>query len=116
MAQDKGGANFRPGDGSPAFIEVGKTFKGLTDADFEALTERLLQLKISESRGTVRVRPEIVVEVAYSDISRSPQYSSGMALRFARIVGVRNDKSPEEADTIASVATAFEQQKSRSRG
>ena len=95
-----------------ALVEVGKTFKGLTDDDFRAMTERLLALKTAEARGTVVVRPEVVVEVAYSDIQRSPRYPGGMALRFARIVGVRNDKSAAEADTIASVAAAFDRQTS----
>ena len=93
-----------------SFVEVGKTFKGLTDDDFRAMTERLLALKIAEERGTVAVRPEVVVEVAYSDIQRSPRYAGGMALRFARIVGVRSDKSAAEADTIAAVAAAFDRQ------
>jgi len=56
------------------------------------------------------VRPEVVVEVAYSDIQRSPQYAGGMALRFARIIGVRSDKNPDEADTIATLAAAFDRQ------
>ena len=92
------------------FVEVGKTFKGLTDEDFREMTDRLLALKIEERRGVVVVRPEIVVEVAYSDIQRSPQYDGGMALRFARIVGVRSDKSTDEADTIDAVAAAFDRQ------
>jgi len=92
------------------FAEVGKTFKGLTDAQFEAITERLLALKIEDTHGTVTVRPEVVVEVAYSDIQRSPQYASGMALRFARIVAIRDDKRPDEADTIATMAHDYERQ------
>lgn len=92
------------------FVEVGKTFKGLTDEDFREMTERLLALKIEERRGVVVVRPEIVVEVAYSDIQRSPQYDGGMALRFARIVAIRADKSADEADTIDAVAAAFDRQ------
>ena len=92
------------------FVEVGKTFKGLTDDDFREMTARLVALKIAEERGTVSVRPEVVVEVAYSDIQRSPKYEGGMALRFARIVGVRSDKSPAEADTIEAVAAAFDRQ------
>jgi len=92
------------------FAEVGKTFKGLTDDQFREITERLLQLKVAEDRGTVVVRPEVVVEVAFNDIQRSPQYESGMALRFARIVRFRDDKSPEEADTISTVAHQFERQ------
>ena len=62
-----------------------------------------LALKIADAHGTVTVRPEVVVEVAYSDIQRSPQYASGMALRFARIVAIRDDKRADEADTIATV-------------
>jgi len=58
----------------------------------------------------VVVRPEVVVEVAYSDIQRSSQYAGGMALRFARIVGVRSDKNASEADTIEAVAAAFDRQ------
>jgi DNA ligase-1 len=92
------------------FAEVGKTFKGLTDAQFEAITERLLAIKIDDAHGTVTVRPEIVVEVAYSDIQRSPQYASEMALRFARIVAIRDDKRADEADTIATLAHSYDRQ------
>lgn len=92
------------------FVEVGKTFKGLTDEDFREMTEKLLALKLEERGGVVAVRPEIVVEVAYSDIQRSPQYDGGMALRFARIVGIRTDKHADEADTIDAVAAAFDRQ------
>jgi DNA ligase-1 len=92
------------------FVEVGKTFKGLTDADFQEMTDRLLALKTDESAGTVRVRPEVVVEVAFSDIQRSPQYAGGMALRFARIIGVRTDKSADEADTIDTLSAEFDRQ------
>jgi DNA ligase-1 len=92
------------------FAEVGKTFKGLTDEQFRELTDRLLALKIEESSGVVAVRPELVVEVAYSDIQRSPQYADGMALRFARIVAIRDDKSAAEADTVATMRREFEHQ------
>ena len=93
-----------------SFAAVGKTFKGLTDEEFRDLTERLLALRRDEAHGTVFVKPEIVVEVAYSDIQRSPSYPCGMTLRFARIVGIRNDKSQEEADTLATVTERFERQ------
>jgi DNA ligase-1 len=92
------------------FSEVGKTFKGLTDEQFREMTERLLALKVSESHGTVVVRPEVVVEVGYNDIQRSPQYEAGMALRFARIMRIRSDKGPHDADTIEAVASEFERQ------
>jgi len=91
-------------------VEVGKTFKGLTDDQFEAMTARLLALKVDETRSTVFVRPEVVVEVAYSDIQRSPQYESGMALRFARIIRIRDDKPAAEADTLSTMTEAFERQ------
>jgi DNA ligase-1 len=92
------------------FAEVGKTFKGLTDEQFRDMTERLLALKTDEHGGTVFVRPEVVVEVAYSDIQRSAQYESGMALRFARILRVREDKSPQEADSIEHIGAEFARQ------
>lgn len=82
---------------------VGKTFKGPTDAGFAALTEQLLRLKTGEERGTVFVRPEIVVEVKFEGAQTSPQYPGGLALRFARIVRVREDKSVAEVDTIQTL-------------
>ncbi|MDB5107640.1 MAG: lig 2, partial [Candidatus Binatus sp.] len=63
-----------------------------------------------EANGVVIVRPEVVVEVAYNDIQRSPIYEAGMALRFARIVRIRTDKTPAEADTLATVLGDFESQ------
>jgi DNA ligase-1 len=97
-------------DKNGGFVMIGKTFKGLTDDQFREMTERLLALKIDDSHGVVTVRPAVVVEVAYNDIQRSPQYDGGMALRFARIVRIRTDKVVEEADTIATVASDFERQ------
>ena len=93
------------------FAMLGKTFKGLSDEQFRAMTERLLALKTAEAHGVVTVRPEVVVEVAYNDIQRSPNYDAGMALRFARIVRIRDDKSPEQADSIDTVTADYERQK-----
>ena len=89
---------------------VGKTFKGPTDAEFRAMTERLLALRTGEAHGTVSVRPEVVVEVRFDGIQKSPHYACGMALRFARIVRVRDDKSADEADTVATLRQLFERQ------
>jgi len=58
----------------------------------------------------VRVRPEVVVEVAYNEIQKSPTYPSGMALRFARITRIRDDKSPGQATTLGELATLYERQ------
>jgi DNA ligase-1 len=92
------------------FQMLGKTFKGLTDAEFEEITQRLLQLKIDQPSRIVVVQPQIVVEVEYDEIQRSPRYSSGMALRFARIKRIRYDKTPNEADTIQRARSLFESQ------
>ena len=92
------------------YLVVGKTFKGLTDAEFDMITKRLQELKTRESKWTVHVRPEIVVEVAHNEIQKSPRYKSGFALRFARIIKFRDDKAPEEADTIQRLRKLYEKQ------
>jgi DNA ligase-1 len=92
------------------FLNIGKTFKGLTDAEIKEMTQRLKELAVREERNRVVVLPKIVVEVAYNEIQKSPKYKSGMALRFARITRVRDDKNPEDADTIARVRAIFERQ------
>ncbi len=89
---------------------VGKTFKGLTDEEFKAMTARLLDLKTNETKHTVQVRPEVVVEVAFDEVQKSPNYRSGFALRFARIKAIRDDKRPEDADTLASIARLYNRQ------
>ncbi|MCL4488397.1 MAG: ATP-dependent DNA ligase [Chloroflexi bacterium] len=88
---------------SGELLEVGKTFKGLTDVEFKSLTERLLALKVRETRGTVWVQPQVVVEVAFNNVQSSPRYKSRVALRFARIVRFREDKSAGEVDTVQTL-------------
>ena len=92
------------------FADVGKTFKGLTDAEFGAMTARLRALALADDGYTVRVQPEVVVEVAYNEIQRSPTYPSGMALRFARIARIREDKGPGQATTLEELRTRYERQ------
>ena len=92
------------------FLPVGKTFKGLTDAELTEMTRRLKELAVREERGRVIVMPKIVVEILYNEIQRSPKYECGMALRFARISRIRDDKTPEEADTIEKVKDIYERQ------
>jgi len=91
-------------------LVVGKTFKGLTDQEIIEMTERLKRLAVREEGHRVVVKPRIVVEVAYNEIQKSPKYKCGMALRFARITRIRDDKSPEEADTIQKVRRIYEKQ------
>jgi DNA ligase-1 len=92
------------------FLNVGKTFKGLTDAEMIEMTRRLKELAVREERNRVVVLPKIVVEVVYNEIQKSPKYRSAMALRFARISRIRDDKSAEDADTIEKVREIFERQ------
>jgi DNA ligase 1 len=93
-----------------AFLNVGKTFKGLTDAEIIDLTKRLESSAVAEEGNTVEVIPKIVVEVAYNEIQKSPKYKSQMALRFARISRIRDDKTPEEASTVEQVKEIYERQ------
>jgi DNA ligase-1 len=97
----------RDGDG---FADVGKTFKGLTDAQFAEMTARLWELTTADDGYTVRVRPEVVVEVRYNEIQKSPTYRSGLALRFARITKIRDDKGPAQATTLAGLEELYERQ------
>ncbi|WP_246360312.1 ATP-dependent DNA ligase [Nocardioides massiliensis] len=85
------------------FVMIGKTFKGMTDAILAWQTERYLALQTRTDGHVVHVRPEQVVEIAYDGVQRSTRYPGGIALRFARVVGYRDDKSPAEADTIDSL-------------
>ena len=92
------------------FLDVGKTFKGLTDAEIIELTKQLRASAVEQDGHRVLVIPKIVVEVAYNEIQRSPKYRSQMALRFARISRIRDDKTPQEADTIGKVKEIYEKQ------
>ncbi|MFC6931335.1 RNA ligase family protein [Actinomadura yumaensis] len=85
------------------FVMLGKTFKGLTDKLLAWQTEALRAIAVSEDDWTVRVRPELVVEIAFDGVQRSPRYPGGIALRFARVLRYRPDKSASEADTIDTV-------------
>jgi len=96
---------------SGQFVMLGKTFKGLTDEMLRRQTETLLSLETHRDAYTVFVRPEVVVEIAYSDIQQSPRYPAGLALRFARVKRYRPDKSPGEADTIQTVSRLFAAQR-----
>jgi DNA ligase-1 len=97
----------RDGDG---WAEVGKTFKGLTDREFTEMTERLRALATADDGYTVRVQPEVVVEVDYNEIQKSPTYPSGFALRFARIARVRPDKAPGQATPLEELRSLYERQ------
>jgi DNA ligase-1 len=82
---------------------LGKTFKGMTDELLRWQTEQFLQLETARNDWQVFVRPELVVEIAFDGVQTSPRYPGGVALRFARVVRYRDDKRPDEADTIDTV-------------
>ncbi|POM27551.1 putative DNA ligase-like protein [Actinomadura rubteroloni] len=85
------------------FVMLGKTFKGMTDELLAWQTERLRELAVEEDAHTVRVRPELVVEIAFDGVQRSTRYPGGMALRFARVLRYRPDKRAADADTVETV-------------
>ncbi len=89
------------------FVMLGKTFKGLTDAMLAWQTRKLQEIALGTDGWTVYLRPELVAEIAFSDVQESPQYPAGMALRFARVKRYREDKTAEEADTVETVRRIF---------
>ncbi|CAN5338579.1 ATP-dependent DNA ligase [soil metagenome] len=88
---------------SGGYLMLGKTFKGMTDRMLAWQTERLLALETRSDGHVVHVRPELVVEIAFDGVQTSSRYPGGVALRFARVKGYREDKRPDEADTIETV-------------
>jgi ATP-dependent DNA ligase I len=91
------------GGSDSGFVMLGKTFKGLTDAMLTWQTERLLALEVARDDWTVHVRPELVVEIAFDGVQTSTRYPGGVALRFARVLRHRPDKSASQADTLDAV-------------
>ena len=91
------------------FVMLGKTFKGMTDAMLEWQTGELQARAVKQDDWAVHVRPELVVEIEFSDIQKSPQYPAGLALRLARVKRYRPDKRAEDADTIDTVRSIHEQ-------
>ena len=109
-------SNLHLGARDPAtggLVMLGKTFKGLTDEMLTWQTNRLLELAdppgsgpggdLKEAYGVLRVRPELVVEIAFDGVQGSPRYPGGVALRFARVLRYREDKTAADADTIDTV-------------
>lgn len=88
---------------SGELIMLGKTFKGLTDEMLAWQTERFLDLETGRSPGTVHLRPEVVAEIAIDGLQTSPRYPGGIALRFARVLRYREDKSVAEVDTLQTL-------------
>ncbi|MFJ4623338.1 ATP-dependent DNA ligase [Streptomyces sp. NPDC088812] len=94
----------RTADGG--FAMLGKTFKGMTDAMLTWQTGHLRELAVQEHGWGLTVRPALVVEIAYDGLQRSTRYPAGVTLRFARVLRYREDKRPEEADTVETLLAA----------
>jgi len=90
-------------DSKGGFVMLGKTFKGMTDELLDWQTKRLQEIETRREGITVYVRPELVVEIAFNGLQDSPHYPGGLALRFARVIRYRDDKTPADADTIETV-------------
>ena len=89
------------------YVMLGKTFKGLTDATLAWQTRELLAREIRRDAGTVYVTPDLVVEIAFSDLQASPRYPAGLALRLARVKRYRDDKQAHDADTMEAVRRIY---------
>jgi DNA ligase 1 len=95
-------------------VNIGKAYSGLTDVEIAEMTQWFLAHTIEDQGFRRTVEPKIVLEVAFNNMMRSDRHDSGYALRFPRIVRLRPDKMPEEADTIARVRQIFERQSENS--
>ncbi len=93
------------------YVMLGKTFKGLTDRMLEWQTQELLARETARDSMTVYVRPELVAEIAFSDLQASPRYPGGLALRLARVKRYRPDKGVDQADTLQTVRRIYESQR-----
>ena len=107
-------SNIHLGARDPAtggFVMLGKTFKGMTDAMLDWQTTRFTELADGPTDNwVVKLRPEQVVEIAFDGVQTSSRYPGGMALRFARVLRYRDDKSPAEADTVDTVRAFYERE------
>ena len=92
-------------------VNIGKAYSGLTDAEIAEMTKWFLEHTVEDQGFRLIVEPKIVLEVAFNNMMRSERHNSGFALRFPRIVRIRHDKLPEEADTIERVREIYEAQK-----
>jgi DNA ligase-1 len=92
---------------SGEYVMLGKTFKGLTDALLEWQTRELLAREVRRDQWIVHVQPELVVEIAFSDLQASTRYPGGLALRLARVKRYREDKTAAQADNMDTVRRLY---------
>jgi DNA ligase-1 len=99
-------------DPEAELLTIGKAYTGLTDAEIATMTERFKAITLRDHGRYRTVVPEVVVEIAFDRIMRSKRHRSGFAMRFPRIVRIRDDKTPAEIDTLATVQALFGEQAS----
>jgi DNA ligase-1 len=90
------------------FLNIGKAYSGLTDVEIRELTHILRDLVTDRFSRVMLVKPEVVLEVAFDGIQKSPRHKSGFAMRFPRIVRWRRDKTVRDIDTLSRVREIFE--------
>ena len=101
----------RQGDEPEAnLLTIGKAYTGLTDVEIAEMTERFQAITLKDFGRYRTVVPEVVVEIAFDRIMQSSRHRSGFAMRFPRIVRIRDDKTPNEIDTLATVRALFTDQ------
>jgi DNA ligase-1 len=93
-----------------ALVDIGKAYSGLTDAEIATMTTQLRELTTGTKGGVLLIPPRYVLEVAFDGIQPSSRHTSGLALRFPRIVRIRDDKLPEDADTLATARALWNAQ------
>ena len=92
---------------------VGKAYSGLTDVEIEQLTAWFLEHTLEDYGSWRRVEPKIILEVAFNNLMRSARHSSGFAMRFPRILRIRDDKPADEIDSLARVEEIYNGQPDR---
>lgn len=107
---------FAVNDGKGGLATIGKAYSGLTDAEILDLTAHFLGTTLRSDGRRFEVEPTVVLEIAFDAIQESQRHSSGLALRFPRIKAIRNDKSPDEIDTLASARKLLRMTKPSSTG
>ena len=92
------------------FLRCGMMSTGLSESEYKTMTSTLKPLIIGEKGRTVKVKPKVVIEVKYQEIQKSPNYESGMALRFPALSRIREDKGPNDIDTLERIKKLYESQ------
>jgi DNA ligase-1 len=98
------------------FVNIGKAYSGLTDAEIAQLTEHFQKTTIDRYGSVLKVEPQIILEIAFDRIQESKRHKSGYAMRFPRIARIRDDKTVDQISTIDEVRRIYEGQLKREEG